>query len=369
MENEFAIHFFRSLLRDAYSVQTHNYDWLRYGAGFQARLRERVKDWIAIVCEKCRVGPWRCDEARLVFILENLTAFNDCYHLLNDAYSREMMVKVLAFRILGPRHVKLPSNTEEFWRKYTSVDAQYARAMRTQSYWNGKWSFNRYEVPAGQGTVTLDAHPVTVINTFLLEQYAYRQGGKNIAVKAGDVVIDGGACYGDSGLYFAAKAGSGGGVVCFEFIEENIKMLKRNLSANAALASTIRLVNKAMWSRSGEKLCFQSDGPGSRISSQQKDSQLQVETASLDDVVTGEKLRRVDFIKMDIEGAELEALKGARRTIEQFKPTLAISLYHKKEDFITIPQWIQSLGLGYEFYLDHFTIHDEETVLFATSRG
>jgi hypothetical protein len=73
----------------------------------------------------------------------------------------------------------------------------------------------------------------------------------------------------------------------------------------------------------------------------------------------------VDFIKMDIEGAELPALKGAVETIKKFKPQLAIAIYHNMEDFTAIPKWIKGLGLGYQLYLGHYTIHGEETVIFA----
>ena len=90
-----------------------------------------------------------------------------------------------------------------------------------------------------------------------------------------------------------------------------------------------------------------------------------VETITIDDLVSEEKLKRVDFIKMDIEGAELEALRGAENTIRQFHPKLAISLYHKLNDLWEIPEYIDSLGLGYKFSLKHVTIHAEETVLFA----
>jgi hypothetical protein len=68
---------------------------------------------------------------------------------------------------------------------------------------------------------------------------------------------------------------------------------------------------------------------------------------------------------MDIEGAELNALHGAEQTIRTFKPKLAISVYHKPNDLAEIPSYLNNLGLGYEFFLDHFTIYGGETVLFA----
>ena len=68
---------------------------------------------------------------------------------------------------------------------------------------------------------------------------------------------------------------------------------------------------------------------------------------------------------MDIEGAELNALIGAKEVINKFKPKLAISIYHDIYDFFKIPEFIESLKLNYKFYLDHFTPFRYETVLFA----
>jgi hypothetical protein len=76
----------------------------------------------------------------------------------------------------------------------------------------------------------------------------------------------------------------------------------------------------------------------------------------------------VDFIKMDIEGAEMQALRGAEESIRRFRPKMAITVYHSLEDFWEIPKWIAQLGLGYRFYLRHFTIHQEETVLFGVAK-
>jgi hypothetical protein len=68
---------------------------------------------------------------------------------------------------------------------------------------------------------------------------------------------------------------------------------------------------------------------------------------------------------MDVEGCDLIALKGAERSIRRFRPTLAISLYDRSEDFFAIPLWIRDHCPGYQLHLDHYTIHQEETVLFG----
>ena len=88
-------------------------------------------------------------------------------------------------------------------------------------------------------------------------------------------------------------------------------------------------------------------------------------TLTIDDFVAQQGLDRVDFIKMDIEGAETEALKGAEQTIVRCRPKMAICLYHRPKDFVSIPRFLDRVYPDYRFALGHFTIHAEETVLYA----
>jgi len=110
------------------------------------------------------------------------------------------------------------------------------------------------------------------------------------------------------------------------------------------------------------------NGPGSQVSERPLvPGAAEVRTVSIDDVVRDRNLPRVDFIKMDIENAQLSALKGALNTLNRFKPKLAICVYHKPNDWIEIPLFINSLNLSYKMWLDHFSIYPEETVLFCRS--
>jgi hypothetical protein len=88
--------------------------------------------------------------------------------------------------------------------------------------------------------------------------------------------------------------------------------------------------------------------------------------ASIDEFVESSGLRRVNFIKMDIEGAEREALKGARKTLAEMRPKLAISVYHLVDDIRVIANLIlDSYGDNCKLYMKNVTNTHNETILFA----
>lgn len=93
----------------------------------------------------------------------------------------------------------------------------------------------------------------------------------------------------------------------------------------------------------------------------EKDGTVSIDVVALDNAVD----EKVTFIKMDVEGAELEALKGAAETIKKYRPKLAISVYHKPEDIIEIPMYIKSLVSEYKLYMRHYSWGEHETVLYA----
>lgn len=68
---------------------------------------------------------------------------------------------------------------------------------------------------------------------------------------------------------------------------------------------------------------------------------------------------------MDIEGAEYDSLLGARKHIINERPILAICVYHRRDDFLRIPQIIKSYYSGYNLYLRHYSKHTLELVLYA----
>lgn len=108
----------------------------------------------------------------------------------------------------------------------------------------------------------------------------------------------------------------------------------------------------------GKKILnFEKNGVGSKISS---NGNIEINVDKLDNVLK----EKPTFIKMDIEGAESYALEGAKEIIKQYRPKLAISVYHKKDDFWKIPMQILAIDGDYSIYLRHYTEAHAETVMF-----
>jgi len=90
-----------------------------------------------------------------------------------------------------------------------------------------------------------------------------------------------------------------------------------------------------------------------------------VDTTSVDEFAAEHGVERVDYLCLDVEGAELRVLDGARRTIENHRPQLAVCIYHRKEDFFRLPLVLAERLDNYVFRLGHYCDHLNETVLYA----
>lgn len=135
--------------------------------------------------------------------------------------------------------------------------------------------------------------------------------------------------------------------------KENIKKAKVAMSNE----ENVMFCQYGAWD-SRSTLSFR-DGNGS-ASKIDNSGNISIETIPLDELVKEEKA----FIKMDIEGAELKALQGARRLIKNGSP-LAICVYHNPSHLYEIPELILSINKNYDLYLRHYSDGWNETVLYA----
>jgi FkbM family methyltransferase len=182
-----------------------------------------------------------------------------------------------------------------------------------------------------------------------------------IRLDAGEVFVDCGACNGDSALEFSRRAPAYEHIYAFEPDPLQFELTKALLAFKKTKRCTV--FNLAL-SHSERKLRFIADGGSSRIDAS---GELEVCVNSLDNILLNEAYRPT-YIKMDIEGAELDALRGAERLIDRDHPKLAISVYHKPEDIWEIPHHILRRHPGYKLYLRQHAVFTE-TVCYGIWEG
>lgn len=105
-------------------------------------------------------------------------------------------------------------------------------------------------------------------------------------------------------------------------------------------------------------------GQGSAIN-ESSNSEMIIHTITLDKFIQNNSIPKIDLLKMDIEDAELNAIKGGLKTIKKDRPQLAICIYHSLNQFIEIPIFLKSNLENYSYYLSHYSWNKTETILYA----
>lgn len=171
-------------------------------------------------------------------------------------------------------------------------------------------------------------------------------------------MVDGGAYVGDSIQSLAAHKYVFDAIYAFEPDAANFKALRAGVPDMVGSAQ-ISLWPCGLWSSSCRLTFSEDGGSGSKLS--QGGTSI-VPVVSLDDVLIHQQ---VNLIKLDIEGAEAEALAGARGVIARDRPGLAVCLYHHPQHLWSIPLWVESLKLDYRMYCRVYQQNGYETVLYA----
>ena len=163
----------------------------------------------------------------------------------------------------------------------------------------------------------------------------------NITISPNDIVLDCGAFVGNFTTAAAIKANKGQ-VFAIEPFQENVEFMQKNIEQNNL--KNVTIIQKAVCDKEREVIIHnETDLPsasGIYIRPKKKDPRV-IKGMTIDKIYKKYKLKSIDFIKMDIEGMEREALMGAREVITKFKPKLSICLYHLANDYIILPNIIK----------------------------
>ncbi|WP_153227062.1 FkbM family methyltransferase [Methylorubrum sp. Q1] len=299
------------------------------------------------------------DEIRskfLAFVTSNWDGLARTYNALEDAGSKELFISLILFKSLGHTYVRLPSNTASYWSARASSDAMPADPSEFTAGACG-YEIERFSIPSSGRELSIECLRANIFFTFKMRQYYYERSEISVRPEAGDYVVDAGACFGDTAIDFAETVGHDGRVFSFDPLERHHRIIEANIARN-------EITNIVLFPSGLGK----TDQPGSLVSERVDPGFADLSSVpmrSLDSLVSEGTVERVDFIKMDIEGHEMEALRGAEAAIRKFRPKLAISVYHRPQDYIEIPDYIRTIDPSYRLFLENYTISDGETILYC----
>ena len=272
--------------------------------------------------------------------------FNIFYDMLKDDISKKFFKKATIYRYM------LAFYPEAFGNIKNSMHLVFKYSIVNIFYWIFKrilFIIQRFKYP-------LEIEVFITFYIFGLKQYNI----KNIfEVKNDAVVFDIGAFKGDTAYFFSKKCSNKARIYAFEPDENNYKILlkiKDKYKLNNVIASNI------LFSNLETEINF--------LSMDLNRPAIKMKSTTIDKFVEENNIEKIDYIKMDVEGAEKNILEGAIKTIKKFKPSLAIAIYHGgklfMEDFYNIPIFIKNIiNEDYEYYIRTFHPAGLETILFC----
>lgn len=176
-----------------------------------------------------------------------------------------------------------------------------------------------------------------------------------------EVFVDVGAYTGDTLTEYIKVFGKNcyKKIFCYEIVPANIEYIKKNID----ILNLKNIVIKQKGASDKNSKLFLEDDGCSSIKKLTDSGTIEIETVKIDDDIRG----KVSFIKMDIEGGELSAIKGLKKKIQKYKPKLAISVYHNNDHLWQIPKIIYEMNPNYKFYLRYYggPILPTEYILYA----
>lgn len=183
---------------------------------------------------------------------------------------------------------------------------------------------------------------------------------KKITWKKNPNIIDAGGFIGDTLIQFIDNGIIPREYYIYELEDGNYSHLLRNIKKAEKFGCVIHPRKKGVYSKDGE-LYYVADNDSSLIVDYPTNDKIEVVKIDTDVKCP------IDFLKMDIEGSEAEALRGASEVIRKYAPTLAICVYHLKDDYWRIPLLIKEINPEYsKFWIEHYQLGYNETVLYVS---
>ena len=273
--------------------------------------------------------------------------FNIFYDMLKEEYSKKLFEKIVRYRYM----LAFYPNVHQNFKRELFFSIKYGTISTI--FWIRKMVFflitKRIFLPKEVGAFAL-------FHIISLKQYDV----KNIfEVKEDATIFDIGAWKGDTAYFFSKKCSNKARIYAFEpddYAFQILEKIKEKYKLNNVIASNI------LFSNSETEINF--------LSMDLNRQAVKMKSTTIDKFVEENNIEKIDYIKMDVEGAERNILEGSIKTIKKFKPFLAIAIYHGgklfMEDFYNIPIFIKNIiNEDYEYYIRTFHPAGLETILFC----
>ena len=181
--------------------------------------------------------------------------------------------------------------------------------------------------------------------------------------KNGEVVLDLGSYCGTQTVYYSEAVGPNGLVIAFEPDNDSFNSLQLNVKQS--VYKNIIIENKGVYSYNGVVSFTNTGGMASSISNDINQNSVNIDVVTLDSVATKYSLTRCDFIKMDIEGSEIEVLKSSKKFIEIYKPKFIIEPHYLNGNLNTLEIIEIFNSLNYETEIIKQGNQDYQPLIFA----
>jgi len=264
-------------------------------------------------------------------------------HLLADGWAMYMKATGKATQCPWGNTLTFYSSLDHFDKLYT----KYRGELKVAEY-DKEHNLERFNWPGGRNFwAQRITTPVRGFGWLLAEHQWMKESTPQSHVRKGDVVIDCGAHIG----VFTWKALEAGAskVVAVEPDPTNLECLRRNFKKEIADGRVV-LAAVGVWSKPGKMTLNLGEGGNTGENSmvmKEGTTSIEVPVTTLDQLVKDLGLERVNFIKMDIEGAEREALAGALETLKKDRPRLMLDLNHRADDSSVLPAVIRRAHTDY----------------------
>ncbi|MBK8611206.1 MAG: hypothetical protein IPL84_15010 [Chitinophagaceae bacterium] len=237
------------------------------------------------------------------FLKKHIDGLVLLFNNLFDSSSRDLLIRVLTFRILGHRKYKLPLSNQKYWDNLKLAETLI---IDNEDFIDPKFLgilLKKHDLRPIGFPITFYFTPMGVLIDFIIKQYEFKVDGKVIKAEKNDVVLDCGGCWGDTALFFSNEVGAAGKVYSFEFIPSNIEIYRKNLQLNPHLADSIEIISSPVWSTSGQKLYYKDFGPASKVSNVQIENGTgETLTIAIDDFVEEKNWTKLISLKWILRG-------------------------------------------------------------------